>query len=286
MTYDSGVRLLAPLLTSLVVLTASPPAARAVTPADQKVRCANAYEQAQRTRNEGHLLSSRAHLLVCTEDSCPAVLRTECIKWLGEVDQAMPTVLIVADVGGKEVADVAVRVDGKPLLESLDGKALPIDPGTHTFRFVRAGSAPIEQTVLIREGEKRRPLVVSFAAPNAPPPPAPERPKVSSSSVPAATWVLGGVGVIALGVSAPLYISAYGQKSTLDADPCAAAGTCDPERASAVKRRFAFGDVAAVIGVAALGGAALVWLTTPSTPVAAGIAPLPGGIAGTFRVAF
>lgn len=263
-----------------ISLLASVPAKASV---DQKVRCANAYEQAQRTRNQGQLLASRAHLLVCTEESCPAVLRTECVQWLGEVDRAMPTVLIVADVGGTETADVAVSIDGTEVLERLDGKAIPVDPGAHVFRFVRSGSAPVEQKVLVREGEKRRPIAVSFPATAAP---KPERPAEPSSRVPTATWVLGGVGIVALGVSVPLYVSAYGQRSTLDADPCASAGTCDPDRVSTVRRRFVFADVAAGIGLVALGGAAIVWLATPSPSVSAAITPLPGGVASTFAIEF
>lgn len=281
--------LLRRVLAGVLAIALAPvaPTARGDASTDLKVRCANAYEQAQRTRNEGLLRASRDHLLVCAHDACPAVLRTECVKWLGEIEQALPTVVVIADAGGAEVFDVSVAIDGTKVLDRLDGKALAVDPGVHTFRFAREGSDAIEQKLLIREGEKRRPLRVSFAVAQKPVLAPDERGVGASARVPAATWILGGIGVASLGAAVPLYLAAADAKSELDADPCAARGTCDPDHVATVKRRYVYGDVAAIFGAAALVGAAVVWFTTPSQPaVRAGVAPLPGGVAGSFVLAF
>ncbi|MBI2392513.1 MAG: hypothetical protein HYV09_23210 [Deltaproteobacteria bacterium] len=268
-----------------ILLAQVAPAARGDASTELKVRCANAYEQAQRTRNDGLLRASRDHLLVCANDACPAVLRTECVKWLGEIEQALPTVIVIADAGGAEVFDVSVTIDGTRVLERLDGKAIAVDPGVHTFRFARDGGDAVEQKLLVREGEKRRPIRVSFAV--APKPLAPSDEPKPAARVPAATWILGGVGLVCLGASVPLYLTAADAKSELDADPCAARGTCDPDRVATVKRKFVYGDVAAIFGTAALVGAAVVWFTAPPQPaVRAGVAPLPGGVAGSFVLAF
>ena len=272
---------------ALLLLVLAPQRVSAELSNDQKVKCANAYEQAQRTRNSGLFRASREQLLICTEDACPTVLRSECVKWLGELDAAMPTVLVVAkDDQGNELADVSVSVDGTKLVDRLDGKALAVDPGTRTFRFARAGSDPIERKVLVREGEKRRVVNVTFAASTPPSPAVPEQPKNSSSAVPAATWILGGVGVVALGVSVPMYASYFKQKATLDDKPCAAQSTCDPDEVAPVKRQLIYANIASAVSVVALGTALIVWAAAPSSSpsVSAGIAPTPGGGAGAVRI--
>jgi hypothetical protein len=254
---------------------------------DQKVKCANAYEQAQRTRNEGLFRASREHMLVCADDACPKVLRNECVKWLGELDNAMPTVLVIAkDDKGNELSDVSVSVDGTKLVDHLDGKALAVDPGSRTFRFARAGSDSIEQKVLIREGEKRRVLNVTFTIPGAPSTPAPIKDEPSPSSVPTATWILGGVGVVALAVSVPMYASYFRQKTDLD-DGCGRTSTCDPAEVDPEKRQLIYANVTSAIGAVAIGAAVVIWAAAPAkSNVTAGIAPMPGGLAGSFRIVF
>jgi len=275
------------LVVLLIALT--PEKAYAQLSNDQKIKCANAYEQAQRTRNEGLYRSSRDHMLVCADEACPKVLRDECVKWLGELDVAMPTVLIIAkDEKGNEVSDVSVSVDGNKLVDHLDGKALAVDPGTRTFRFARAGSDTIEQKVLVREGEKRRVVNITFTA-GSPTPTTPEKPtSTSGSSVPTATWILGGAGIVALGISVPLYASYFRQKADLDSNPCTANSTCNPDDVAPVKRQLIYANVTSAIGAVALGAAIVIWVAapSPSSTVTAGIAPTPGGVAGTFRIAF
>lgn len=255
--------------------------ARAQTSNDFKIKCANAYEQAQRTRNEGLFRASRENLLICADDLCPPVLRNECVKWLGENDAATPTVMIVArDSAGNEVSDVAVTIDGTKVLERLDGKAMPVDPGVHTFRFARTGSDTVEQKVLIREAEKRRPVLVTFGA--AAVPAVPEKPSSATGGIPAGTWILTGLGVVALGVSVPMYIGYFDKKSRLD--KCSPG--CNPADGDSARRQLLSANVATWIGVAAIASGLIVWAATPSTRVSASVAPLPGGVAGSFTVAF
>jgi len=272
---------------TLAMILLAPHTASAQLSNAQKVKCAGAYEQAQRTRNEGLYRASREHMLVCADEGCPKVLRDECVKWLGELDNAMPTVLVVAkDEKGNELSDVSVSVDGTKLVDHLDGKALSVDPGTRTFRFTRAGSDTVEQKVLIREGEKRRIVNVTFTLSTEPPPaPAKDAPSSKGSgSVPTATWILGGVGVVALGLSVPMYASYF---RFTDSD-CARAGTCEPSHVDAAKRNLIYANITSAVGGLALGAAIVLWVTAPSGPtaVSAGLAPTPGGVAGSLRVVF
>ncbi len=274
------------VLAGVLSLSVLPHAAFGQLSNEQKVKCANAYEQAQRTRNEGLYKASREHLLVCAQDQCPPVLRNECVKWLGEVDAAMPTVLIVAvDGAGNELSDVTVSVDGTKVLDRLDGKAIPVDPGVHTFRFSRPGSDAVEQKVLIREAEKRRPVSVTFPSAAAPVPARkPETPS-EGSSVPLGTYILGGAGLVALGLSVPMYLTAFRTKSDIESG-CGSNQTCPPSEGDRLRRQFLYGDLALGIGVVALASATILWIATPKKTVTAGVAPLPGGVAGAFSVAF
>src|SRR5688572_32003714 len=93
-------------------------------------------------------------------------------------------------------------MDGQPLLDQLDGKALALDPGAHTFKFFAEGFDPKEIQHTARVGDRNRLIEVVFgelpppapgAAPGtgAPPPAA-----KSERGIPVASYVLAGVGVV------------------------------------------------------------------------------------------
>src|SRR5262249_42485296 len=124
----------------------------------------SAYEKAQQLRGEAKLRAARDQLLVCSRPECPALVRQDCSQWMGEVQHALPSVVIAARDGtGHDVLAVRVSIDGVVVTETLDGKPIAVDPGPHKFKYETAGSAPIEEQVLVREGERNRPLTASFA---------------------------------------------------------------------------------------------------------------------------
>ena len=85
------------------------------------------------------------------------MVRDDCARRLDELGQVQPTIVFDAkDASGRDVAAVKVTVDGRPLAEKLDGAALAVDPGEHTFVFTVAGGALVTQTFVIREGQKAR----------------------------------------------------------------------------------------------------------------------------------
>src|SRR5262249_19560180 len=55
-----------------------------------------------------------------------------------------------------DVANVTVSMDGEVIATVLDGQAVDIDPGQHTFKFVMPGAPPAEVKVVATVGSKNR----------------------------------------------------------------------------------------------------------------------------------
>jgi hypothetical protein len=257
--------------------------------ADERDACVDASEKGQVLRDEGHLLDARQKFLLCSREVCPPLVRTDCASWLADVDARLPSVVVSAkDLGGQDIADVEVTLDGRPWQKRLDGKAIPIDPGEHLVQYKRSGSPPIEERVIVREGEQRRLLLVRFAGSSAldartPPPSAMHRP------VPVAVWILGGAALASGGV-----FTFFGLTAKLDYDE--AKKSCAPDCASAlvesIRTREIVANIALGAGVLALGTATIVLVTRPSVPKAPPLAasvdlrPTPGGGVAVFSGRF
>ena len=116
--------------------------------ADDKQLCVSAYEETQSLRKEGQLRKARERVLTCVQESCPAVVRKDCAQWLPEIEASIPTIVFeVRGPSGGETSDVRVFFDGQLLAERLDGKAIAVEPGEHTFRYEligASGAKPIE----------------------------------------------------------------------------------------------------------------------------------------------
>jgi hypothetical protein len=245
--------------------------------ADEKRTCLASYEQSQRLRMAGKLRASREQLLLCVREVCPAALRKDCSDWLSQVEQAMPSVVFVAQrPDGQRVTSVRVAIDGTVVSERLDGKAVEIDPGQHTVRYELEGLAPADVSLTVSQGDKNR--LVEIQLPRAPGdaspatsssetrlPPDQARPSdraASTRPVPPLALVLAGVGAVGVGVFAYFGIAGLNVRSDLDA----CKGGCAEADVDEGKRDFLIGDTALVVGVAALGLATVLFVTRPSVP--------------------
>jgi hypothetical protein len=242
-----------------------PPAAR-----NRKRACVEAYESAQQLRNAGKLTESRERLLVCSNEECPTAVRGDCATWLGEVESNLPSVVIEARLAsGQETPDVNVWLDGQPFAKGLDGRALTLDPGVHTFRFESPSAGQIEQRVIIRQGEKNRKIVAQFGpeggapGPSAAPPPAP-KPKPSleaeeggSALYPTLPIVLTGVGVVGLGAFTAFALSGKNLEGKLRDSGCEP--NCSGPRVDRVERLYLYADISLVAGLASLAGGAVTY---------------------------
>jgi hypothetical protein len=241
-----------------------------------KETCREAYEASQLHRRKNELVSARQMLRVCAAISCPDVVRSDCIEWFTEVERSIASVVVGAKTDAGDVYDVSVAIDGKTVATELDGRAIELDPGRHTFEFVHAGSTPITRTEIVREGEKNRPLTVSWATPKPVVPPSlEEKPVVPMHRpVPALTYVLGGFAVVGFAGFTAFGLMGNQQKSNLDScTPFCASSDVDSAR-----RSYLLADVSLGVGAGALAAATLVWLIRPERPISnASITPVRSG---------
>jgi hypothetical protein len=247
--------------------------------------CIAASEKAQRLKNDGKLSEARDQLALCSADNCPSIVRTDCNKWMGEVLAALPSVVLAAkDAAGKDIVEAKVLVDGKVVAQSLDGRAIKIDPGVHLFRFEASGYAPGEERVVVRSGEQNRIVSLKLdaqAATATPPPPPPPETKSNYPFVPIG---IGFAGAVVLAVA--IYIDT---SATSDAHDLRK--TCAPEcaqsKVDSIKTRYLISGIMAGVGAVGLGtGAVLYYTRKDATSGAIGIAPTIGGAVAQGRISF
>jgi hypothetical protein len=259
----SGLGILASVLSVAPAAWAEPPPTRE--------QCLASHAKSQESRLEGELIEARAHLRVCANPACPNVIQNECAAWLASVQQAIPSLIILAENESGDVLDVRVIVDGKVLTERLDGTAFELDPGAHRFEFELAGYPKQEQTIVVRQDEKRRAIRVVFAKEAKPEPaetggapaaPAPEPEPVGPSSrpIPAATYIFGGVAVGA--AIAATYLGVTGLSDYSDKkDECAP--VCSDSDVDSVKTKLLFADITGGVAIVSAGLATYFFLTRP-----------------------
>ncbi len=241
---------------------------------DDREQCANSAEQAQQLRDEGKYRRAREQMLVCARDACPGPIKSDCGKWLTELDQVAPTVVFGArDVKGSDVFDVKVSMDGVPIQERLDGKPVLVDSGEHTFHFEAKDGSTKDERVLLRAAEKARPIIVTIGKDAAPVAVVgttgggSTADKSDGALVPIA--VVGGIGVLALGSFAIFGIS--GKSDVDDLQKCKP--RCQEDDVDSARTKLIVADISLGVGIVALGVATYMFFTRPrgaDTKVASG----------------
>lgn len=244
---------------------------------DPTAQCIASHLEGQRLRKDKQLRAARGALVRCSDAGCPSVLVEECTQLLSDLDAALPSLIFVAqDDRGRDVADARVLVGEVVLLERLDGKAVDVDPGEHTFRFEREGAEPIERAVVVREGDKLRRVEVTFGAAGGPAPSTPGERQVTP-----AFWIVGGAGLAGLALFGGLGAAGLAGKADLDDRACAPA--CSSDDVDRVRGLFLGADISLGIGLAALAVAPILYFTSPleeparSTALFVGAAPVDDG---------
>ncbi len=221
-----------------------------------KAACVGAYEDAQKKRLAGDLPGAKLELQVCGQDACPALIRTECVGWLREVEAAMPSVIVaVRNAAGSDVTSAKISVDGQPLRPRAPGEAVEVKPGLRKFRVEVAGEPPLERDVLIQSGEKSRVISLVVGAPSpqlARDAPAPR------AGLPTPMIVLGVIGLAS--VAAGITFDAAGTVRLHDLHT-GCAPNCSPGRVDGTRTEIIAGDSLLAAGVVALGAATIYFFT-------------------------
>lgn len=274
---------LLPLCSAALLFTGFTSAARA----DEKAACVDASSKGQTLRDQHKLVDARQQFRLCAAAGCPSVVQTDCASWLADVDKAVPAVVLSAKNGaGADVFDAKVSLDGHPLASRLDGRAVDVDPGRHTFHFELPDGTHADVEVLVREGEKSQPVAAVLGAAPAASAPAVAPAAAGPAGAPAASrplrtvgWVLGGLGVAGLAVGTAFGVVAISDKSSAGCVD----DLCNPGTTSGIKSAALVSDVGWIAGgLLFAGGAALVLLSPPAHEAAAGLrlAPVVGPAGG------
>jgi hypothetical protein len=271
------IRLLLLLCASASLLCAPP------VLADDKAVCLDASMKGQTLRDSKKLLEARDQFRICAHAQCPAVVQTDCATWLDAVEKSLPTVVVTArDGAGAPLLDVKVTVDGAPFATTLDGRALPMNPGAHKFHFELADGTSQDVESIVTEGTQNQLVsgVLKHAAPEPPPPPPPTTPPppiLPATPPPVApaegsnAWrtaglVAGGVGVAGLVVGTIFGIVAISDKSSANC----ANNLCDAGPLSSARSAAKVSDVGLIAGGVLFAGGAALLLWGPSGHAQAG----------------
>jgi hypothetical protein len=257
--------------------TAEPALSSVGSVEEQRAACATGFEQSQVLRRSGELKASRLELLKCVQEICQQAVQNECTRWLSEVEQQMPSVVIAATAGGQDRTHIGIEVDGAAIAAVADGSALELDPGPHTLRFMYGNYPTVQKKLVLRVGEKLRIIEVAFEKPGekvaAPPkqtpsgtpasPPAPiqSAPLATHRPVPVLSYVLGGVAVASAGAFAYLGLSSVERRKQLERE---CSPDCSDASVSSLRARLIAADVTAGVGALALVGAVISYVTRPT----------------------
>jgi len=222
----------------------------------KKAECVTAHDKAQDSRASRKLTEARSHYVTCSHELCPDVIREDCSKGLREVDEALPSITLAASIDGHDATDAKVSLDGAPIEGGLDGRSIPLDPGSYSARFERPGSAPLEVKIVAREGQKNQLVTGTF--PGTKPAGgiggASEAPRF-----PIVPLAFAGTGVVALGAAFFMHLNMTSRANELG-NECAP--RCSQSDRDSLSDRLVLRNVALGVGIGALVIAAVTYVVT------------------------
>ena len=221
---------------------------------DDRQVCLDAAVKGQQLLKARRLRDARDALSSCAREVCPGVVRRDCLGWLSEAESALPTIVLAAtDAEGRDLTRARVSIDGRAVIDALDGKAIALDPGQHTVRLERPEGDALEATIVARENEKGREVALHFSSPRGLPSSTPTQ---GRAPVPTSTIALASMGLVATG--AFVYFGAKGLSDR--GSECDAAHACDRATYDRVVTEYTVATVALGVAVLSIAGAAWTYL--------------------------
>jgi hypothetical protein len=290
MRSTAGCRLAAFLVATTVVhagFGAQP--ALAQESAGEADACFTAAERAQPLVKQKRLREARAELEVCARDVCPRIARTDCRDWLADVAREQPSIVIAAHEvneaeNTRDISGARATIDGAIVVDKVDPKPIPIDPGQHRLRLEKAGLGPIEQNIEIHEGEKGRVVTFTWRTSwvSRPSP----HDHYASRPTPPSVYVMSVLGIVGLGVGASLEATGLAKR---DGELQQCSPHCSPALVDDARNITRAGDISVGVGALFVLGAGILYLARPTVALRtgdeAGIfgGPVRGGFMAGFR---
>jgi hypothetical protein len=247
------------------------PALPAPRPAPTRQQCVSLHEQAQDDKLNGKLLKAQSALRECSATACPPLISRDCVSWLADVEQQLPSVIFRAAKDGQDVVALKVSEDALPLTETLTGTPLELDPGPHHFVAELPGFPPQSATYVLQAGDKSRVVRFDFVTPPPPAPPPPSAPAPPPPElwrpVPRVTYVLGGVTLAAAVTGGVLGGLALGKRAEVESD---CAPLCSSNDVREVRHLALASDISFAIALLGAGATLYSYVTRPSVAVDAG----------------
>ena len=232
-------------------LVASPRDARS----DERVECANAYEQTQRAQQKSMLLAALEDAERCARPSCPSLLSTECSRWTTEIRAKIPNLVIhVRASDGCPHDGAKIEISGASRKDE-GADAILVDPGVHHVKVTDPMSDHWKiQSIDFAPGE-RRDIDVDFGPTDATCGPPPAKPAPPPRRAARASIVLGAIGggLLVTGMA----LGVVGAVKRSDLDSCKP--NCDQSRIDGVRPFFVAGDVIGAVGLLTIGAGVVAW---------------------------
>jgi len=262
--------------------------------------CVQSFENGQTLRKAGKLLAASEALIACSQPSCPAFIAKECTELYTQTQNSLPSLTVGAvDSQGNALTDITVYLDGKLLTEHPDGRATQVDPGVHELKFMPKDKPAVIMKALVTEGEKNKLVSTVIQGPEAKsaqkpepitgPPQSSAAPTEKYSSPPIAAYIVGGLGVLAVGTGVTLRLLAGHDYDQLS-NTCHS--SCSDSDVNSLSRKYTVSSIVIAGGGAALVTAGVLYLihgsskSQPQTGLVLAPTPLGAGAWASWRSSF
>jgi hypothetical protein len=267
-----------PLLAALGFSIAAWP--RVVHAGPEAQFCIAAHADGQILKDQRKLVEASRRFTSCMAEVCPNVVREDCSEFLRDTELATPSVVLSGlDAQGRDTTQISAKIDGRLLTNELDALPVALDPGTHTIEFTARDGSARTVTVTLREAQKNQRVLADFrVTPNTLVAAPADSTPAASSKPPVLAYVLGGVGLVALGSFA--YFATSGHAIENELDQCKPNCQGKEDRISSMRTRYVIGDVSLALALVSLGAGTYLWLAPPAAPGAP--SAFGAGVSGQF----
>jgi hypothetical protein len=201
--------------------------------------CFAAAVEGQKLERAGKLLDARTRFVACGQSTCDATVIEKCQGWLGGVEKKIPSVsLALRDGDGRDIAATRATIDGADV-----------------------------ETVIVREGEKGRVVLLHARAPADIP--------IGPRDEPSRAMLYGAITFGGVAVASGGVFAIFSAKGISDRSRFGCAVGCSPDHYQTVHHEFLGADIALGVAVGSLAVATTLFLIRPKSAPAQALLFLP-----------